>query len=70
MYGIVLTLAGIIFSSIFVFAIGLGLFVDELGYLMMGGKTHKDYCSKISLILSGLFIILVYFFREQLVFWI
>lgn len=66
MYGIILILAGIIFNSMIVYAIGLGLFVDELTYILIGGKTHKDNYSKTSLFGTLLFTILVFIFRGPL----
>ena len=69
MYGLVLALAGALFGSVTIFAVGVGLFVDELGYLLIGGKTHEENYSKASLILLSIFIVLAYIFREQMLFW-
>jgi len=69
MYGIILASIGALLGSIAIYAIGLGLFVDELGYLIIGGKTHEENYSKQSLLLLGFFIVLTYIFREQLLFW-
>ncbi|MEN7981858.1 MAG: hypothetical protein ABFQ65_00225 [Nanoarchaeota archaeon] len=70
MYGAILAPLGILFNSVVIFSIGFGLFVDELGYLLIGGKNHEDNYSKISLLLLFGFITLIYFFREKLLFWI
>lgn len=67
MYGVILLAIGLAFSNIFIYAVGIGLFVDEVGYLIIGGKTHKGYYSKTSLFISGSLAILVYFFREQII---
>jgi len=67
MYGLVIVPVGILLGSIAVYAVGLGLFVDEFGYLLIGGKTHEDNYSKWSLILLGIFMILVYIFRSKLI---
>ena len=66
MYGLILAPLGILFDNPPLFAVGLGLFVDELGYLLIGGKTHKDNYSKYSLILLGIFASLIYIFRGEL----
>ncbi len=70
MYGVILAPLGILFSSVAIFSVGFGLFVDELGYLLIGGKNHKDNYSKNSLLFLTGFIILSYFFREKLLFWV
>jgi len=70
MYGLILSVLGIVLGSVTIFAIGIGLFVDELGFLLIGGKTHKENYSKLSLILLCTFVILVYIFKSQLLFWI
>jgi uncharacterized membrane protein YdjX (TVP38/TMEM64 family) len=67
MYGILGIIIGLISSSIIVYAIGLGLFVDELTYVLIGGKTHKDNYSKISLIGTLCFIIIVFILKNYLV---
>ncbi len=67
MYGLVVIFIGLIFNSILAYAIGLGLFVDELTYLLMRGKNHKDNYSKISL-LGTFFVILFFVFRKYLLF--
>ena len=67
MYGLVAVVIGLITHSIIVYAIGLGLFVDELTYLLIGGKTHEDNYSNISLLGTLLFVITVFVFRNYLV---
>src|SRR3989344_1287872 len=69
MYGLVLAPAGALLGSVTIFAVGTGLFVDKLGYLLIGGKTHEENYSKASLLLLGLFVVLAYIFRGQLLFW-
>ena len=67
MYGIVGIIVGLLTSSVFIYAIGLGLFIDELTYLLIGGKSHQDNYSKISLIGTFIFVILVFIFQDYLV---
>ena len=69
MYGLILAPTGALLGSVTIYAVGVGLVVDELGYLLIGGKTHTENYSKVSLLLLGLFVILVYIFRKQLLFW-
>jgi hypothetical protein len=67
MYGIAGIIIGFIFHSIILFAIGTGLFIDELTYLLIHGKTHKDNYSKISLAGTLFFVLLVFFLRNYLI---
>src|SRR3989344_4495518 len=67
MYGLAGILVGLVFHSILIYAIGLGLFVDELTYLIMRGKDHKDNYSKISLFGTLFFVIIVFLFRDLIV---
>lgn len=69
MYGLLLVPIGIFFKSLTIFSIGLGLFVDELGFILISGKNHKDNYSKISLLLLTGFVILIYYFKENLLFY-
>ena len=64
MYGLIGIFAGLTFNSVMIYAIGIGLFVDELTYLLIGGKNHKDNYSKISLFGTLFFVILVFIFRN------
>src|SRR3989338_11491260 len=49
MYGLGLIPLGIVFAKVFLYALGWGLFVDELTYLLIGGQNHADNYSWISL---------------------
>lgn len=69
MYGLVLATAGVLLGSVTLYAVGIGLFIDEFGYLLIGGKTHEENYSKTSLLLLALFVVLAYIFRGQLLFW-
>lgn len=42
MYGIILGAIGYLINNTVLFAIGLALFIDELPFLLMRGKTHED----------------------------
>ena len=67
MYGLLLIPVGIIFKDVIIYAAGLGLFVDELTYIIIRGKNHKDNYSRTSLIGTLIFIILIFFLRSYLV---
>ncbi len=67
MYGIVLIMLGLFFRRVTLYAVGLALFVDELTYLLVGGKTHEDNYSGISLAGTALFTFLVFLLKDYLV---
>ncbi len=67
MYGLFLVCIALLLHSIALYAIGLGLFVDELTYILIGGKTHKDNYSTISIVGTVVFIGIVYFLQAILV---
>ena len=69
MYGLVGILVGLVLHSVLIYAIGLGLFIDELTYLLMRGKDHKDNYSKTSLLGTLFFVIIVFVFRDYLILW-
>lgn len=69
MFGIVIVMVGLLLKNIPLYAGGFGLFIDELGYLLIGGTTHADNYSTPSLMLLCLCIILVYINRQHLVRW-
>lgn len=66
MYGVILIILSFIFSSITLYAVGLGLFVDELSYILIGGKTHRDNYSTKSLLGTVIFILAIYLLRNQI----
>lgn len=66
MYGLGGIFLGILFNSVIVYAIGLGLFVDELTYVFMKGETHEDNYSKVSLLGTVFFVIVVFFLQDYL----
>jgi len=67
MYGALGIIAGLIFKSISVYAIGLGLFVDELTFILIRGKNHKDNYSTASLIGTAIFVLIVFVLKDHLV---
>jgi len=67
MYGLLAVALGLLIGSLVIYAIGLGLFVDELAYLLIRGKTHTDNYSWASLFGTSLFVVIVFVFKEYLV---
>lgn len=67
MYGVAIIVFAFLVHSFILYAVGLGLFVDELTYILMGGKSHEDNYSKISLLGTGAFIVIVFFLRYYLI---
>ena len=67
MYGIVGVILGLTVASLPTFAIGMGLFTDELTFVLMGGKTHHDNYWTVSLIGTAVFAGLVFLARRFLV---
>src|SRR5690348_16598121 len=67
MLGLISIVVAFAIHSLILYAIGLGLFVDELTYLLIGGKTHKDNYSVVSLSGTVIFMILTYFFRQAII---
>jgi hypothetical protein len=58
---------GAVFKNITLFAVGLGLFIDELTFLLMRGKNHADNYSKISLLGTAFFIVVIYLLKEFII---
>ena len=60
-FGIILMLIGYLIKNTALSAVGMALFIDELTFLIIGGKTHEDNYSFVSIlgtiILGGLVII-------------
>ncbi len=68
MYGIVGVILGIVLSSIYLYAIGLALFIDELTLIfIIRGKSHEENYSAKSLLGTLFFVMLVFLFRNYLV---
>jgi hypothetical protein len=66
MYGVLLGSIGLIVQSVVLYAIVLGLFVDEATYLLMGGKSHDDNYSALSLIGTAILLVAIYATRDAL----
>lgn len=66
MYGLVGIIFGSVLHSVVIYAIGWGLFIDELTYILMRGKTHDDNYSKVSLLGTLGFVIVIFFIKDYL----
>lgn len=71
MYGLLVTLIlfGIskFYTNIYLLAISMGIFFDEIGYIVIRGKTHEDNYSPKSFMVLLVFILLLFIFREVIV---
>ncbi len=71
MYGLLLTI--ILFSisnfytNLYLLSISTGIFLDEIGFIIIRGKTHKDNYSPQSFMILMFFLLLLFLFRESIV---
>src|SRR3989344_7468581 len=63
MYGLIGVPIALISHSLIIYAVSWGLFVDELTYIIIQGKDHKDNYSKVSLVGTLVFIVIVFFLK-------
>lgn len=59
MYGLMLIPVALVLQSVVLYAVGLGLFIDELTFLIRGGGHHKENYSWQSLAGTAFFSVLV-----------
>lgn len=55
------------YTNIYLLSISMGIFLDEIGFIIIRGKTHKDNYSPKSFMLLIFFIILLFIFRENII---
>ena len=71
MYGLLFTI--ILFSiskfytNLYLLSISMGIFLDEIGFIIIRGKTHKDNYSPQSFMILMFFMLLLFLFRESIV---
>ncbi len=70
-FGVLLVLVGwslpsIVYLSVLIFGIGLGLMADHLIYMILGGGGDKEYWAKGSVIGAAFTLLLLFIFRNQL----
>lgn len=67
MFGIALVAISLPLGWLYLYAAGLALFVDELTWLLMRGKSHEDNYSWVSLIGTVFFTLIVFMIRDYLI---
>ncbi len=71
MFGLVFTiflfLIKTFYTNIYLLAIGMGIFFDEIGFILLKGKTHEDNYSPSSFIILFCFLVFLFLFRETIV---
>ena len=55
------------YTNIYLFSISTGVFLDEIGFIVIRGKTHADNYSPQSFMILIFFIIILFMFRENIV---
>ena len=55
------------YTNIYLLAISIGVFLDEIGFIIMRGKNHDDNYSPKSFMILLIFILLLFIFRENIV---
>jgi len=55
------------YTNIYLLSISMGIFLDEIGFIIIRGKTHEDNYSPESFMILIFFIILLFIFRENII---
>lgn len=55
------------YTNIYLLSISTGIFLDEIGFIILKGKTHEDNYSPESFMILLFFILLLFLFRENIV---
>ncbi len=55
------------YTNIYLLSISMGIFLDEIGFIIIRGKTHEDNYSPKSFMILIFFIILLFIFRENII---
>lgn len=55
------------YTNIYLLSISMGIFLDEIGFIIIRGKTHEDNYSPKSFMILIFFIILLFIFREIII---
>jgi len=71
MYGLLFTIILFSISSFYknlsLLSISMGIFLDEIGFILIRGKTHEDNYSPKSFMILMFFLFLLFIFREPIV---
>lgn len=72
MYGLLFTIIlfciSNIYTNLYLLSISVGLFLDEIGFIIINGKTHEDNYSPKSFLILLFFIIILFIFREKIIY--
>jgi len=68
MYGLILIPIGMLLTNITIYAVGLGLLINEFPYILLKGKNHKDNYSIKSLLGVLMLMIVVVLLKDYLIF--
>ncbi len=55
------------YTNVYLLSISVGVFLDEIGFILIKGKTHEDNYSPKSFMIIMLFILLLFIFRENII---
>jgi len=70
MFGLVFTIIlfciSDFYTNIYLLSISCGIFLDEIGFIIIRGKTHEDNYSPKSFIILMIFVLLLFIFRENI----
>lgn len=55
------------YTNIYLLSISMGIFLDEIGFIIIRGKSHEDNYSPKSFMILMFFILLLFIFRENIV---
>lgn len=71
MYGLLVTIllfciSGL-YTNIYLLSISMGVFLDEIGFIIIRGKNHEDNYSPKSFMILMFFVLLLFIFRENIV---
>lgn len=71
MYGLLFTIILFCISgfykNVYLLSISMGIFLDEIGFIIIRGKTHEDNYSPKSFMILMFFVLLLFIFREEII---
>lgn len=71
MYGLLFTIIlfciSKFYTNIYLLSISMGIFLDEIGFIIIRGQTHEDNYSPKSFMILIFFILLLFIFREKII---
>ena len=66
-FSIILFLISNFYTNMYLLSISNGIFLDEIGLIIIKGKTHEDNYSPESFMILIFFILLLFIFRESII---